>query len=213
MKTKFTRVMALVLTLVMCFSTLNITTFAVEQSSAIQIVEQGGKVYYLAEPQEGEVAGEDNFDLWTSKTIAGTENENEFEVTLQVGTTMKAIPNDAAVVLVMDTSGSMLKDATGYTWGRYGVLPSDGTKLRIDYAKEAAQEFVEQLAADSVGSRRMISIVEFGNNAMTVLPWTNVSDNGTLNAEVSDAISSVRVNFIYDNRKFWDEDWAASGNL
>ena len=74
MKTKFTRMISLMLTLVMCFSMLNITAFAVGQSSAIQIVEQGGKVYYLAEPQEGEVAGEDNFDVWTSKTIAGSAN-------------------------------------------------------------------------------------------------------------------------------------------
>ena len=113
MKKILSKVMSVILVLVMCVSMLSVTAFAVGQNSAIQIVEQGGKVYYLAEPQEGEVAGEDNFDVWTSKTIAGTENEDEFEITLQVGTTMKAVPNDVAVVLVVDGSGSMMMDKNG----------------------------------------------------------------------------------------------------
>ena len=212
MKTKFTRMISLMLTLVMCFSMLNITAFAVGQSSAIQIVEQGGKVYYFAEPQEGEVAGEDNFDVWTSKTIAGTENEDEFEITLQVGTTMKAVPNDVAVVLVVDVSGSMMMDKNGKKWGDKGVLPTDGTKMRIDYAREAALGFAEALAENSGSAQRMLSVVEFGNNARTILPWTDANDKGSLNKNVRDAISAVDVNFVVDNRSFWDEEFLKTWN-
>ena len=209
MKTKFMRVMALVLTLVMCFSMLNITAFAVGQSSAIQIVEQGGKVYYLAEPQEGEVAGEDNFDLWTSKTIAGTENENEFEVTLQVGTTVKAVSSNSAVVLLMDASGSMMNDETGNRWnGNEDNMPSD-RKRRIQYTREAALEFAQTYVENAGSATRMLSIVEFGNTAKTVLPWTDANKNGELKPSVENAIESVEVNFTIDPaRSYWDPEMA-----
>ena len=137
------KMMAMLLTVCMVMSMLSVNAFAEEsvKTSDIQIVEDGGKVYYLADPGEDEAATADNFDVWTSKTIAGTENEDEFEVTLQVGTTMKAIPNDVAVVLVVDTSCSMMVDENGKSWGA-GNVPA-GTKLRIDYAREAALEFAE----------------------------------------------------------------------
>ena len=200
------RVLTLLLTLSLTAGLLGNAALAADMSSDRQIVKQGDRVYYLSDPKEGEVAGENNFDVWTSKTIAGTENEDEFEVTLQVGTTIKPVPNDVAVVLVMDASGSMMMDKTGKKWGDHGALPTDGTKLRIDYAREAALEFAEQLAENSGGAQRMVSVVEFGNNAKTVLPWTDANDNGTLRESVAEAISSVDVNFVYDNRSFWDEE-------
>ena len=210
---KLQKLFAMLLAVCMVMSMLSVSAFAAEKTSAIQIVEDGGRVYYLADPQEGEVAGPTNFDVWTSKTIAGTPNEDEFEVTLQVGTTMKAIPNDVAVVLVMDTSGSMMMDKNGYKWGRNGELPTDGRMLRIDYAREAALEFAEQLAENSGGAQRMLSVVEFGNNAYTVLPWTDANDNGTLNEDVRDAISSVDVNFKYDTRSFWYPELVSNYSL
>ena len=211
MKKMFSRMMSLILTLVMCFSMLNITAFAVGQSSAIQIVEQGGKVYYLAEHQEGEVAGEDNFDLWTSKTIAGTENEDEFEVTLQVGTTVKAVSSNSAVVLLMDASGSMMNDETGNRWnGNEDNMPSD-RKRRIQYTREAALEFAQTYVENAGSATRMLSIVEFGNTAKTMLPWTNVNDGGSVNKTVEDAINSVEVNFTVDPAKnYWDANRATT---
>ena len=210
---KLQKLFATLLAVCMVMSMLSVNAFAAEKTSAIQIVEDGGMVYYLADPQEGEVAGPTNFDVWTSKTIAGTSNEDEFVVTLQVGTTMKAIPNDVAVVLVMDASGSMMSDAAGTIWGYEGALPTDGRKLRIDYAREAALEFATALAENSGGAQRMLSIVEFGNNALTVLPWTDANDNGTLRPSVAEAISSVDVNFVVDNQSFWDEDWIESTDI
>lgn len=75
------KIFAMLLTVSMVMSLLNVTAFAEEvgKSSDIQIVEDGGKMYYLA---SGEKAGPENFDVWTSKTIAGTDKEDEFEITL-----------------------------------------------------------------------------------------------------------------------------------
>jgi hypothetical protein len=70
------KMMAMLLTVCMVMSMLSVNAFAAEEPSAIQIVEDGGKMYYLANPQDGEVASAENFDVWTSKTIAGTPNED-----------------------------------------------------------------------------------------------------------------------------------------
>ncbi|MBQ2002469.1 MAG: hypothetical protein II240_04140, partial [Bacteroidaceae bacterium] len=207
MRKKLKRLLAMVMVVSMTMSLLSGMASAAEKTSDIQIVEQGGKIYYLADPQEGDVAGEDNFDVWTSKTIAGTENEDEFEVTLQVGTTMKAIPNDVAVVLVMDTSGSMMWDENGNKW-EDGNVP-EGTKLRIEYAREAALEFAEAFATGAGSAKRMMSVVEFGNSAYAPLQWTDANDNGTLNEGVAEAIEAVDVNFKYDEGvSFWDREQA-----
>ena len=163
----------------MVMNLLSFNTLAVENSSEIQIVERGGKEYYL---ENGEQAGPDNFDVWTSKTIEGTENEDEFEITLQVGTTMKAVPNDVAVVLAVDTSGSMMCDENGNKWEN-GNVP-ENTKLRIQYAREAALQFAEEYASRAGNAERMLAVVEFGSNAYTPLQWTNANDNGTLDEEV-----------------------------
>ena len=200
---KIKKALAVLLISCMTMNMLSISVFAADKTSTDQIVANGEKTYYLADGGEADAG---NFDVWTEKTIAGTENEDEFEITLQVGTTIKPVPNDVAVVLVMDASGSMMMDKDGKKWGDHGVLPTDGTKLRIDYAREAALEFAKQLAENSGGAQRMVSVVEFGNNAKTVLPWTNANDNGSLNMDVAEAISSVDVNFVYDNRSFWDEE-------
>ena len=170
-------------------------------NSDVQIVQTGEKIYYLA---SGEEASADNFDVWTSKTIAGTDKEDEFEITLQVGSTVKAVPDDVAVVLVMDVSGSMNQNAYGqyyeYYYGPNNYKQVEDKK-RIDYAKEAAEAFVTNLVAGAGDRQRMVSIVEFGNNAKTVLDWTDANQNGQLNPEVKNAIDDVKINFVYDQKE------------
>ena len=84
---KLRKLLAMLLAVCMAMSLLSVSAFAEEEGTAseIQIVKNGERQYYLA---SGEPADDKNFDVWTSKTIAGTANEDEFEVTLQVGTTM-----------------------------------------------------------------------------------------------------------------------------
>ena len=124
-----------------------------------------------------------------SKTIAGTGTENQFEITLEVTTTQKLdelkVSADAAVVLVMDVSNSMKETLSG-------ADTSDTSKMRITMAKTAAKDFLEKYADVEGDATRMISVVEFGANAKTVLDWTEVS-GGTSTA--AGAIDSVQIGF------------------
>ena len=109
---------------------------------------------------------EDNVTV--SKTVRETGTENEFEITLQVTTREKLeeIPtsSDSAVVLVMDTSGSM-----------------DGDRLTA--AKKAAKSFVDKYVKDSKPTdKRYAALVEFANDAETIIGWTNLAQ-GTTNFE------------------------------
>ncbi len=88
----------------------------------------------------------------TLKTIAGTEVENEFEITLQV-TTEEDLKNikispDSATVLVLDTSGSMANDK------------------RFEAMQVAAKSFLTDFAKVESGSnvKRLVSIVSFASN-------------------------------------------------
>ena len=123
--------------------------------SSRQIVTNG-----LAETNEDNVT--------VSKTVRETGTENEFEITLQVTTREKLeeIPtsSDSAVVLVMDTSGSMGGD-------------------RLVAAKDAAKKFVDKYVKDSKPTdKRYAALVEFANDAETIIGWTNLAQ-GTTNFE------------------------------
>lgn len=125
-----------------------------------------------------------------SKSIKGTEKENEFDITLTVSTKEElekmTISPDAAVVLVMDVSGSMDD--------RF----SD-RKSRLTVAKEAAESFVNTYAAEDVGTaKRMISIVEYGSDAYTLRGWTDAMQNKS--AIVNDIKNLSRnVSYIHDD--------------
>jgi|GEM_PF-6683568 len=138
--------------------------------SSRQIVTNG-----LAETNEDNVT--------VSKTVRETGTENEFEITLQVTTREKLeeIPtsSDSAVVLVMDTSGSM-----------------GGSRLTA--AKDAAMGFVDKYVKDAKSTdKRYAALVEFANDAETVSGWTNLVAQGTGNFE--DAIDRLYVEWnIFD---------------
>lgn len=83
---------------------------------AQQIKDAGGTTYYDKNgnlvTDSGAELGKDNVVVEMSKTIQGTDTENEFDVTLQVKTNQKVTEistesPDAAVVLVLDVSNSM----------------------------------------------------------------------------------------------------------
>lgn len=90
------------------------------------------------------------------KTIAGTGTENVFDVTLKVTTEdvdMQTVTSkDAAVVLVIDTSNSMVPDG------------STSRENRIEKAKEAAQAFINNFADADSDAARKVAIVKFSGN-------------------------------------------------
>ena len=109
------RALSLLMALVMSLSLVQITAFAVETGSKDQIMPG----YYEVDANGNIQKDENGRDVTTtnpsrteggytlSKTIAATSVENQFKITLQVVTQQTVKTNDAAVQLVIDTSGSM----------------------------------------------------------------------------------------------------------
>ena len=175
------KVLAIILTLCMVLGLLPMSALA---SSKDQI----GSYYEL--DQNGNMVGEgtatsvtttDDGAVTLEKNIKPLAGENEFEITLKVTTTpqTKVVTTspDAAVVITIDVSNSMdSKD--------------------IKNAKAAAKAFVKNFIADAGTAKRMVSIVAFGSNAVTVLPWTDANSNGTVNPDVNAAIDRVSSSFV-----------------
>lgn len=118
-----------------------------------------------------------------NKTITGTDTENVFDINLEVITQDKieqtAVSPDAAVVLVIDTSGSM------------------GQKGRLSAAKNAAKSFIKSFADEN--AVRKVAVVEFSglekgddgenkynkkNGAKVVKDWTDVQEGTECSAEI-----------------------------
>ena len=181
------RIMALLLTALMCVSLVQISAFAAENQTSAQQIKQNSGGHYLYQeynPDTGDTTGKDVINpenhssgkkVKVSKTIAGTDKENEFDVTLQVKTKQEAksvlTNSDAAVTLVIDVSTSM-----------------KGT--RLDSAKKTALSFLKDYAASANGAKRMVSIVKFSSGSKAVKIggnyWVNAATmdwtDGTANA-------------------------------
>ena len=161
--------------------------------SAQQIKNKGGTTYYdkngnlVTTP--GAELGKDNVVVEMSKTIQGTDTENEFEVTLNVKTSqdikeLSSVNPDAAVVLVIDVSNSMEKCVTcgqneksdNHGNGRY----KHPYQSRLSAAQAAAKKFVGEFAKLSAGdgenAKRLVKIIQFGSDATTKNQyWIDVS--------------------------------------
>ena len=116
------RVLSLVLALVMALSLLPTVAFATDADIQAQEQIEGGEtpVYYTYDAQTGTFGTQTTANstvtspggkVEISKTIAPTGEENLFDITLKVKTqqeiTQTTTSPDAAVVLVLDVSGSM----------------------------------------------------------------------------------------------------------
>ncbi len=168
------------LALVMCISLVQITAFAAGETSERQIEYAGGSVYYkkdgTQDTSNDAELGKNDVVVELSKTLEGTEKENEFIVTLQVKTNQKLVEipastPDAAVVLVLDVSNSM-DDCM--TCGNEKNEKHNGHQYesRLSKAQAAARNFLNKFANETnaqSGDRRMVSIVTFGSNARNEL--------------------------------------------
>lgn len=128
------------------------TAFAAttDQDHPTQIVSQGTAVT------------EQTDNVTVKKTVTETGVENQFNIALTVTTQerLQEIPatTDSAVVLVMDTSGSM-----------------GGSRLTA--AKKAAMDFVDKYVKDSkTTDKRYAALVGFDDDAITVRGWTNLTE-------------------------------------
>ena len=131
----------------------------------------------------GEEVSVANDRVKVSKIIAPTDTENVFDITVQAVTSEDLkkveISPDAAVVLVMDVSNSM----DDWVWIDRKLT------TRLAAAKQAAKKFVTSYVKDAGTSKRWVSLVTFGSDANTVLPWTNA--NGGNNLVSEDVINAI----------------------
>ncbi len=119
--------------------------------------ENGGKLNDSPTLAEGStLKSYENGFVTINKTIEGTDTENEFIIKLDVKTKEKIehveLSEDAAVVLVIDTSNSMVNDQG----------PKDSWYNRIEEAQKAAQAFINSFVEED--ATRKVAIVKFSGN-------------------------------------------------
>ena len=116
---------------------------------------------------EASTLGENNALVQVSKSVQSTGTENEFEVTLNVTTeedlTTLSKSNHAAVLLVLDYSGSM----------EYAM----GSATRMVALKKAANAFLQTFAMQTGATgtdERLAAAVIFDQDAHLHMPWINL---------------------------------------
>ena len=163
MKKKCSALLAVILAIAMLVTTMPSMVFAADTNAT----EQVGS-HRMVDPATGAPAAGGSTTANTSadglvtvdKTIEQiAEKENMFRITLNVTTKTKfesvTTSEDAAVVLMIDTSGSM-----------------KGPRLKE--AKKAAQAFINSFASETV--TRKVAIVEFGSNVKNNPTWKDAKD-------------------------------------
>jgi uncharacterized repeat protein (TIGR01451 family) len=173
-------VMALALSLVPVGATGVSKTNGGNGNSDTQIVDGGGTVFYNKEgkPVNASKLGDNGSVVEMSKNVEKTDKENEFLVTLNVKTNqnlteLSSENPDAAVVLVLDVSGSMDWCVECGSQTQHGKRGHDHEfRSRLAAAKEAACSFLEDFSELSAGDGdpacRWVKIIEFASGASTV---------------------------------------------
>lgn len=168
MKKKCSALLAVILAIAMLVTTMPSMVFAADTNAT----EQVGS-HRMVDPATGAPAAGGSTTANTSadglvtvdKTIEQIA-ENMFRITLNVTTKTKfesvTTSEDAAVVLMIDTSGSM-----------------EGRRLKE--AQKAAQAFINSFASDT--AVRKVAIVEFGSKVKGTPAWKDAKDLKTANAD------------------------------
>lgn len=127
----------------------------------------------------------DGTKVTLSKTAAPVEGqENTFDITLKVetSTTTSVETTSGAVVLVIDTSGSMAycsecgTDSIHDIRCPYFLSSFWGDDVtRLDAAQDAAYTFLQTYAGTDANASRMLAIVSFGFGSEVKLNWANVA--------------------------------------
>ena len=108
-----------------------------------------------------------------SKTIAPTENENYFDITLQVVAKPRVIDQSVDVIVVMDISNTMNSTHEGLGAGSAGYDVKDA---RLTHAKSAVNTFLDLYAVnENISSDRGFGLVTFNSYAETLVPITEMN--------------------------------------
>lgn len=164
--------LALVLALVMALSLVALPSFAADEDAADGTLPNGVSVVNPGGPTEG-VTG-----MEMSKTLQLNADGKTGTLTLEAYATgnsqvlQKEVPLD--IVLVLDQSGSM---AYNFINGKQTAQNKD----RRQYAmKNAVKTFINSVADryDAESSDHRMAIVTFGDDASTLVGWTQVNGTG-----------------------------------
>jgi len=108
-----------------------------------------------------------------SKTVAETDVENYFDVTLKIVAKQRVIDQSVDVVLVLDTSNTMNATHQNVYPGASGY---DVNNSRIAHGKKAVSKFIDKFAVeDKISKDRRLGVVTFNSYANTVVPLTTVN--------------------------------------
>ncbi|MFV0517972.1 MAG: VWA domain-containing protein, partial [Aminipila sp.] len=185
-KSSCRKILAITIAMMVAFTySIPINVFANTSINTAEVVKQGDKTYY--DKNGNSVASFDNAAVELSKTIKKLSGDNEFEITLNVRTKdevqTSTKENDAATVLVMDVSNSMVDER-------------DNGKTRLEAAKQAAQSFLQSYVKNAGNAKRMVSVVEFGSSGKTVSTWIDANGkNNTVSNAAKNAVNNVQTGF------------------
>lgn len=205
------RALSLLMALVMSLSLVQITAFAAETGSKDQImpgyyeVDANGNIRKDANGSDVTTTNpsrtEGGYTL--SKTIAATNVENQFNITLQVVTQQTVKTNDAAVQLVIDTSGSMAYCAVCGKEEHSLFDSCKNTTSRMDETRRAITGeggFLDSLVAGNAnGGKLLVSVIRFSGfqsgrkDAEAVCDWLDITVNANL-TKVKNAVNDLKPN-------------------
>ena len=199
------RALSLLMALVMSLSLVQITAFAAETGSEDQIMPG----YYEVDANNGNIRkdvttanpGRTEGGYTLSKTIEATSVENQFNITLQVVTQQTVKTNDAAVQLVIDTSGSMAYCAVcGKEEHSLFDSCKNTTSRMYETRRAIAGEggFLDSLVAGNAnGGKLLVSVIRFSGysteDAKTVCEWTDIRTESGLQT-VKNAVNQLKAN-------------------
>ncbi len=108
-----------------------------------------------------------------SKTIAPTENENYFDITLEIVAKPRVIDQSIDVVVVMDVSNTMNSTHQGLGPANAGYNIKDA---RLTHAKAAVSSFLDLYSLDNnISEDRRFGLVTFNSYANTIVPLTTLN--------------------------------------
>lgn len=120
-----------------------------------------------------------------SKTIAPTELENYFDITLKVQTQEEAKSQDIAVVLVMDVSNTMIQNY---------LSAGNEPKTRLKAALDASTEFLKSFGknSDGINAKRKIGFVAFNSNGHILQTMTDCKTEATGMSIAADVLNKTK---------------------
>ena len=192
------RGLSLFMAMILSLSLVQVTALADDVNDQVMKDGGGNKINYVV-GSNGEVEKDGGADVTAdttvsdggyvlSKTITQT-SENQFEMMLQVSTAQTVTTTDAAVCLVIDTSGSMAycaecggedshKDGCVYKSGRYSQVTPE--QSRMTAAINEAKAFIDALQSGLTGSAGVyVSVVRFSgynqSSGSVLVNWSKVT--------------------------------------